>query len=130
MQPEAVVIQKPMDAGQATLANGVKCGGLMKAMTTGYGWHEWILFTRALFPFHFDPKDVTVPATDFARRVGVAGKTILALTSNKSIGKVAILIEWGEDEDNPGAIECRVVEGEPEEVLSLDLRVSIARQRF
>ena len=84
MQPESVLLQKPFDAAQATLVNGIQCGALMKSRATGYGWHEWILFTRALFPFDFDPKDVTVPATDFATRIGIAGKTILALRSNKS----------------------------------------------
>ncbi len=121
MQPEAVLLQKPFDAAQATLVNGIQCGYRLERAGS-YGWEgRGMRFTGSLFPFEIGPMDLTVPDTDYARQLGRVGQTILAVSPNKILGRVIILYEEREDEANPGAVDCGVAVGQAEEMLSEDL---------
>jgi hypothetical protein len=117
MKPEAVVLQKPMDPGQATLANGVKCGDTFRLMIRpNAGWPEYIDFTGRLFstfPPGGDDDEVTrIPTNDFTHYTGNAGKRILGLAVNRLYpDQSMLLIDNGADEDNPGAQECEIVVG-------------------
>ena len=112
MQPERVLLQKPMDAAQATLANGVRCGTIMGSSASSrgrmYGWGDALRFTGDLFPWPDIPVDLKVPASELAVLAGIAGSTILAINTSKQQGRVSVLLDRGEDEDNPGARECSV----------------------
>jgi len=117
MKPEAVVLQKPMDAVQATLANGVKCGDRFRQMMRE-GWPEYIDFTGRLFSTFVSGPDIVVTLTDdvvtriktnnATSRSGDAGKRILGLAINRlNPDHAMLLVDDGEDPDNPGAQECK-----------------------
>ena len=117
MQPESVVLQKPMDAGQATLANGVKCGDRFHNMLRPReGWPTFIDMTGRLFSTFqtgADDDAVTrIPANNVTRRAGTAGRRILGLAINTTFPEQAmLLIDAGEDPANPGAQECEAFPG-------------------
>ena len=117
MKPEAVLLQKPMDPAQATLANGVKCGDTFRNMIRkNRGWPDYIDFTGRLFspfPLGGDLDEVTrIPTNDYTHYTGCAGKRILGLAVNRTYTDQSILlVDSGEDADNPGAQECEIVVG-------------------
>lgn len=136
MKPEKALLQKPMDPAQATLANGVKCGAALIEWSAGYkggepGWSEIMLFTGMLLGHHPPGvMDVGFPGTvgtvkrwtGLQRHIRDAqGRTIIAVTTNKSLGQVAVLVDGGPDDGNPNAQECEVMVGAADRLLTQDL---------
>jgi len=132
MQPEAWLLQKPMDASQATLANGFLCGVVLKGQSTGPGWCPAIFFTGDLASANptTDEMDVGFPGTldtvmefqgsaDDVRRA--EGMSIIGLTVNKSEGQASVMVDIGPDDDDPNAQECAVFRGAIVDLLTPDL---------
>jgi len=143
MKPEAVVLQKPMDAGQATLANGVYCGDVFKRLTPHWqGWSNSLHFSNEMGYDTPGELDVGFPGVG-DRRVSTGvkaygpvpgqnppgvppisdaeGRSILAVKINDDRGEAAVLIDRGPDPTNPGAQECEVAIGKFADVLTPDL---------
>ena len=143
MQPEAVVLQKPMDPAQATLANGVYCGDVFKRLTLFEdGWSSSTAWTNYLGYDTPGEMDVGFPGGSgrILTRSGKSGggvppkdnfdalgRSILAVKINDAQGWAAVLIDRGPDDDNPGAQDCEVIIGKFADVLTPDL---IAALRF
>jgi hypothetical protein len=157
MKPEAVVLQKPMDPAQATLANGVYCGSAFQRLTSGPSWSSAVAFTNYLGYDTPGEMDVGFPGTektiltssgqafweappgtrDAATRMpgsatslpidDALGRSILAVKINDDQGLAAVLIDRGPDDDNSGAQDCEVMIGAVADVLTPDL---IAALRF
>jgi hypothetical protein len=123
MKPEAVLLQKPMDPAQATLANGVKCGDTFRNMTR-LGWPSYIDMTGRVLDRHayVDTREnngYLLPAHDEVTRVvensdtvrlGVAGRRILGFATHvEDTKKTLLLLDAGPDPDNPGAEECMIL---------------------
>jgi hypothetical protein len=123
MQPEAVVLNKPMDYVQATLANGVKCGDTFRNMTR-LGWPSYIDMTGRVLDRHVyvdtrENNGYLLPAHDEVTRVvensdtvrlGVAGRRILGFAINEDEPeRTLLLLDAGGDPDNPGAEECMIL---------------------
>ena len=117
MKPESFLLDPPMDHVQATLANGVLCGEhFREMMRPKRGWPTFIDFTGRLFstfpPGGDDDAVTRIPTNDRTRESGNAGKRILGLAINTWFPDDSVLlIDDGEDLDNPGAQECRIVIG-------------------
>jgi len=137
MKPERALLQKPMDPGQATLINGVRCGSALRGneYTGGSGWSSIIHFTGDLlsrFPsgphaFQADVGFLGVRGT-VKRYTGLPedidnslGRSIIALRVNKALDQVALLVDSGSDEEDPNAQECEVMVGAVEDLLTQDL---------
>lgn len=123
MKPEAVVLQKPMDPGQATLANGVKCGDTFRNVLLA-NYPDYIDFTGRVLDKHVyvDTRagnGYLLPEHDEVTRIvenritvrdGLAGRRILGFAINRRDPERAmLLLDEGPDPDNPGAEECMIL---------------------
>jgi len=137
MQPEAVLLQKPMDPAQATLANGVHCGDALRRWASGQpGWSHTLHFTGELGYDTPGELDVGFPGLGDSNwgRSGspkdihdALGRSIIAMTLNKGLGEATVLVDRGPDDYNPGAQDCEVMFGRVDDILTPDL---IAALRF
>ena len=142
MKPEAVLLQKPMDPAQATLANGVECGQFLKYLAEHTeGWSNAYHFSNEMGYDTPGELDVGFPGTaqGIITRSGKAygapprpisdaqGRSILAVKINDQEGLAAVLVDRGPDDDNPGAQDCEVMIGKFADVLTPDL---VAALRF
>ena len=84
------------------------------------GWPTFIDFTGRLFstfpPGGDDDAVTRIPTNNATREAGNAGKRILGLAVNTTFADPQyhlsmLLVDDGEDPDNPGAQECNVVLG-------------------
>ena len=132
MQPGRDLLQKPMDAGQATLANGVRCGSaLILYADSEPGWSDVMHFAGMLLGHHPPGvMDVGFPGTvDTVKRytglpediLKAEGRTIIAVKINKSLDQVAVLVDSGSDDGNPNAQECEIMVGAVDDLLTQDL---------
>ena len=136
MQPGRDLLQKPMDPAQATLANGVRCGAALIHLSKGLalseeGWSDIMLFAGMLLGHHPPGvMDVGFKGTlnTINRYTGLPedirnaeGRTIIAVTVNKSLGQAAVLVDGGPDDGNPDAQECEVMVGAADDLLTQDL---------
>ena len=123
MKPEAVVLQKPMDAAQATLANGVKCGDTFRQILIA-NYPDYIDFTGRVLDKHVyvdtrENNGYLLPDHDEVTRIvenritvrdGLAGRRILGFAINRrDPARAMLLLDEGPDPDNPGAEECMIL---------------------
>jgi len=125
MKPEAVLLQKSMDAGQATLANGVLCGDTFQRLLES-DYPDYIDFTGRVLDKHayVDTRQGTegylVPEHDEITRIvknsetvqdGTAGMRILGFAINgHDPSRAVLLLDQGLDPDNPDAEECTILQ--------------------
>jgi len=157
MKPTSYLLPKPADAGQASLANGVFCGDILRVYADAMGgWSDVIWFTGTIFPEYLDdlgmdvgfPMDTTqaVVVTPHATPHGIpgpetfpltpeflesneekldrmAGRSILAMSTNKRQGWAAVVVDGGidGDADHRDTQECEVIVGPAEDVLTPEL---------
>lgn len=130
LKPDRLLLQNKVRRGSATLANGVKCGDMMLLppglATTGSqgsitGWRDYISFSgqlmEGLWPNPTEDADQTFRVRDetgpdlLARRglahPSVRGARILGVMTNSVMPElVRVVIDVGEDEEQPGQHEC------------------------
>ena len=128
MKPERALLQnpEPEGAGNATLANGVKCGENFRRLARR-GWPTFIDFTGRVLDKHVyvdtrregNGEGYLLPEHDEVTRVmensgtvrlGVAGRRILGFGINgKEPSKALLLLDAGTDPVNPRDQECMIL---------------------